>query len=177
MAVVYKYIVDKALRIIKQLETKGIIKDFAIGGGIAVLYYTEPLLTYDLDIYFVPIKEGLDVLAPIYTFLKKKGYKTSREHILVEGVPVQFIPVYNDLVKDAVINSQNVNYGRLKTNIVELEYLIAIMLQTYRAKDRERLATILEETKFDSNRLRSILKKHDLYDKFKKFKSVHFGKN
>jgi len=168
---------DKALRIINELKTEGVIKDFAIGGGIAVLYYTEPLLTYDLDIYFVPIKEGLDVLAPIYSFLKKRDYKTSKEHILVEGVPVQFIPVYNDLVKDAVFNSRKVNYGRLKTNVVGLEYLIAIMLQTYRAKDRERLVTILEETEFDSNRLRSILKKHDLYDKFKKFRSVHFGKN
>jgi len=168
---------DNALRIIKELKTKGIIQDFAIGGGIAVLYYTEPLLTYDLDIYFVPIKECLDVLTPIYSFLKKRGYKTSKEHILVEGVPVQFIPVYNELVKDAVINSRKVNYGRLKTNVVGLEYLIAIMLQTYRAKDRERLGAILEETEFDSNRLRLILKKYDLYDKFKKFRSVHFGKN
>jgi len=169
--------VDKALRIIKELKTKGIIQDFAIGGGIAVLYYTEPLLTYDLDIYFVPIKEGLDVLAPIYSFLKKRGYITSKEHILVKGVPVQFIPVYNDLVKDAVMNSQKVNYGRLKTNVIGLEYLIAIMLQTYRPKDRERLVIILEETEFDSNLLRSILKKYDLYDKFNKFRSVHFGKN
>lgn len=168
---------DKALRIINELKKEGVIKDFAIGGGIAVLYYTEPLLTYDLDIYFVPIKEGLDVLAPIYSFLKKRGYKTSKEHILVEGVPVQFIPVYNDLVKDAVFNSRKVNYGRLKTNVVGLEYLIAIMLQTYRGKDRERLVTILEDTEFDSKRLRSILKKYGLYDKFKKFRSVHFGKN
>jgi len=52
-------------------------------------------------------------------------------------VPVQFIPVYNDLVKNAVFNSRKVNYGRLKTNVVGLEYLIAIMLQTYRAKDRK----------------------------------------
>jgi hypothetical protein len=158
-------------------KTKGIIQDFAIGGGIAVLYYTEPLLTYDLDIYFVPIKEGLDVLAPIYSFLKKRGYITSKEHILVKGVPVQFIPVYNDLVKDAVMNSRKVIYGRLKTNVIGLEYLIAIMLQTYRPKDRERLVIILEETEFDSNLLRSILKKYDLYDKFNKFRSVHFGKN
>ena len=168
---------DKALRIINELKKEGVIKDFAIGGGIAVLYYTEPLLTYYLDIYFVPIKEGLDVLAPIYSFLKKRGYKTSKEHILVKRVPVQFIPVYNDLVKDAVFNSRKVNYGRLKTNVVGLEYLIAIMLQTYRAKDRERLVTILEDTEFDSKRLRSILKKYGLYDKFNKFRSVHFGKN
>ena len=168
---------DKALRIITELKTKGIIKDFAIGGGIAVLYYTEPLLTYDLDIFFVPIQESLDVLAPIYSFLRKRGYKPSKEHILVEGVPVQFIPVYNDLIKDAVFNSRRVNYGRLKTNVVRLEYLIAIMLQTYRAKDRERLVVIMEETEFDLERLRSILKKYDLYDKFKKFRSLHFGKN
>ena len=36
------------LRVIRELKDKRIILDFAIGGGIAVLYYVEPLLTYDL---------------------------------------------------------------------------------------------------------------------------------
>lgn len=29
------------------------IKDYAIGGGIAAIYYIEPILTYDLDIFII----------------------------------------------------------------------------------------------------------------------------
>ncbi len=75
------------------------IKDYAIGEAIAALYYVEPLLTYDLYIFFIPVEESLDVLSPIYNHLKKIGYKTHKEHMIIEGVPVQFIPVYNELIK------------------------------------------------------------------------------
>ena len=82
---------EKTLKAVKELKNKKVILDYAIGGGIAVLYYVEPLLTYDLDILFVPIEESIDVLAPIYKYLKEKGYKTQREHIIIEGIPTQFI--------------------------------------------------------------------------------------
>jgi hypothetical protein len=141
----------------------------------AALYYIEPLLTYDLDIFFVPIEDSIDVLAPIYQCLKEKGFKIKGEHILIEGVPVQFIPVYNDLVKEAVLYSDEVKYGRIKTKVLGLEYLIAVMLQTYRPKDRERLVKIFEEAKVDLKLLKKILKKHGLYDKYVQFKERYFG--
>jgi hypothetical protein len=97
------------------------VPDFAIGGGIAVLYYTEPVLTFDLDIFFIPVEDRLDVLSPISKYLREKGYKPQREHVLVEGVPVQFIPVYNELVREAVQSSDKVNYGRIKTHVIGLE--------------------------------------------------------
>jgi len=166
--------VEKTLKLIKELKEKKVFKDFSIGGGIAALYYIEPLLTYDLDIFFVPVDEGIDVLAPIYRYLKEKGFKAKKEHVLIEGVPVQFIPVYNDLVKEAVQYSKEVKYGRIKTKILGLEYLIAIMFQTFRPKDRERLVKVFEETKIDLNLLKRILKKHGLYDKYVQFKEKYF---
>jgi hypothetical protein len=50
-------------------------------------------------------------------------------------------------VKEAVQYSVEVKYGRIKTRILGLEYLIAVMLQTYRPKDRERLVKVFEEAK------------------------------
>jgi hypothetical protein len=44
--------VEKTLKVIGGLKKNKVILDYAIGGGIAVLYYVEPLLTYDLDILF-----------------------------------------------------------------------------------------------------------------------------
>jgi hypothetical protein len=166
--------VEKTLKIIKELKEKKVLKEFSIGGGIAALYYIEPLLTYDLDILFIPIEDSIDILAPIYQYLNKKGFKTKGEHVLIEGVPVQFIPVYNDLVKEAVQYSDEVKYGRIKTKVLGLEYLIAVMLQTYRRKDRERLIKVFEEAKIDLKLLKTILKKYGLYDKYVNFKEVYF---
>jgi len=167
--------VEKTLKIIKELKEAKVLKDFSIGGGIAALYYIEPLLTYDLDIFFIPLQDSIDVLTPIYRYLKEKGFKAKKEHVLIEGVPVQFIPVYNDLVKEAVQFSVEVKYGRIKTRVLGLEYLIAIMLQTYRSKDRERLVKVFEEAKIDLKFLKKILKKFGLYDKYIRFKEMYFG--
>ena len=166
---------EKTLKVIGGLKNKKVILDYAIGGGIAVLYYVEPLLTYDLDIFFIPIENSIDVLTPIYRYLKEKGFKAKKEHVLIEGVPVQFIPVYNDLVKEAVQYSVEVKYGRIRTRVLGLEYLIAVMLQTYRSKDRERLVKVFEEAKIDSKLLKKILKKYGLYDKYVRFKEMYFG--
>jgi len=56
-----------------------------------------------------------------------------------------------------------------------LEYLIAVMLQTYRAKDRERIIKIFEEVKVDLKFLRKLLKKYNLYGKYAKFRGSYFG--
>jgi hypothetical protein len=167
--------VEKALKLIKELKKAKVLKDFSIGGGIAALYYIEPLLTYDLDIFFIPIEDSIDVLKPVYRYLKEKGFKAKKEHVLIEGVPVQFIPVYNDLVKEAVQNSIEVKYGRIKTRILGLEYLIAVMLQTYRPKDRERLVKVFEVAKIDLRLLKKVLKKYGLHDKYDRFKEMYFG--
>lgn len=166
---------EKTLKFIKELKEKKVLKDFSIGGGIAALYYIEPLLTYDLDIFFIPIKDGIDVLAPIYQYLKEKGFKAKKEHVLIEGVPVKFIPVYNELVKEAVQYSDEAKYGRIKTRVLGLEYLIAVMLQTFRPKDRERLVKIFEEAKIELKLLKKILRKYGLYDKYVQFKELYFG--
>jgi predicted nucleotidyltransferase len=168
---------EKTLKVIRELKKNGAIKDYAIGGAIAALYYVEPLLTYDLDIFFIPVEESLDVLSPIYNHLKKIGYKTHKEHMIIEGVPVQFIPVYNELIKEAVENSVETKYGRIKTKVIGVEYLIAIMIQTFRPKDRERIVKIVEETEIDLKVLEKILKKYSLDEKFIKFRGMYYGKS
>jgi hypothetical protein len=168
--------VEKTIRVIRELKEKKIIKDFAIGGGIAVLYYIEPLLTYDLDIFFIPTEESLDVLSPIYKQMREKGYKTQMEYIIIEGVPVQFIPVYNELIRESVLNAAGVRYGRLKTKVLGLEYLVAIMIQTFRPVDRERLSRIFEEADVDLRLLTKILKRYKLFDRYQEFRRSYFGK-
>ena len=165
---------DKALRVIKEMARQGIIKAYAIGGGIAATYYIEPVLTYDLDIFFIPAKEGLDVLAPIYEYAKERGFSTQAESILIEGFPVQFIPAYNDLVREAVENASTLKYRDVEAKVVTAEYLAAIALQTGRAKDRERVIKLLEEADIDRTVFDRILESFGLAEKFKKLeKQLH----
>jgi len=160
---------DKTLQVIEEITRQGIIKAYAIGGGIAATYYIEPVLTYDLDIFFIPAKEGLDVLAPIYDYAKERGFSTQTETILIEGFPVQFIPAYNDLVREAVENAATLKYRDVEAKVVTAEYLAAIALQTGRAKDKERVIRLLDEAVIDRTVLGRILGSFGLTDKFKKF--------
>ena len=38
-------------RVLNDMKSDGIIEDYAIGGGMAVLFYAEPTRTYDLDVF------------------------------------------------------------------------------------------------------------------------------
>ena len=42
---------EKVLKVLNRMEKEGIIKKYCIGGGIATVFYIEPLLTYDVDIF------------------------------------------------------------------------------------------------------------------------------
>ena len=131
---------------------------------------------YDLDILFISVreKEGLITLSPIYNYFKKRGYHTKKEHIIIEGIPVQFIPAYNELVKEAVENSVETKYKKTKTKIFKPEYLIAIMLQTFRPKDRERIIKLLDEAKIDMKYLMKILHRYGLIEKFERFMRLYY---
>jgi hypothetical protein len=159
---------EKALQVIKDMARQGVIKAYAIGGGIAATYFIEPVLTYDLDIFFLPAQEGLDVLAPIYEYARERGFSTQAEAILIEGFPVQFIPAYNDLVREAVENATTLKYRDVEAKVVTAEYLAGIALQTGRAKDRERVIRLLEEAVIDRTVLGRILESFGLAEKFKK---------
>jgi len=166
--------VQETLKVLNKLEKKGLLKRYVIGGGIAVLFYVEPILTYDLDVFcLLPVERGeLITLSPIYEHLQMKGYRVDGEHIIIEGIPVQFIPAYNELVEEAIKEAIEIKYSRVKTRIVRAEHLLAIMLQIYRPKDRERILLLLNEAKthIDMSYLENILEHHGLQKKWRNFR-------
>ena len=76
------------LRAANELVSAGLIKDYALGGALAAIYYTEPITTYDADIIFVASDKTLSAGIPaIYARLQSKGW--------YEGVPAKvFRPEY-----------------------------------------------------------------------------------
>lgn len=168
---------EETLKVLNELEKKGLIERYVIGGGIAVLFYAEPILTYDLDVFCLLPEEtaGFITLSTIYEYLQKKGYRVDAEHILIEGIPVQFIPPYNELVKEAIEQAIEIKYERVKTRVIRAEHLLAIMLQTYRPKDRVRMLSLLSQaqTKIDMPYIEDILERHGLQKKWLEFRGLY----
>lgn len=160
----------ETLNVINELKQKNYMADYAIGGGIAALFYTEPFLTYDLDVFIVLSKkrnkEDLILLTPIFDHLEKRGYSWRGEHIVIEGIPVKFIPA-DELEQEAVNNSKEIDYEGIKTKVVRAEYLIAIFLRAGRRKDMEKIEKLLEQTEIDKEKLSDILKRYHLSEKLK----------
>lgn len=161
---------EKTIKVINKLQKEGLIKEYAIGGGIATIFYVEPFLTYDLDVFIIPSEKGeeknLILLSPISDYLEDKGYSWKGKHIIIEGVPVQFIPV-DKLEEEAVRNAKEIKYEGVETKVMTPEYLIPILLRAGRKKDIEKIEKLLDQTKIDMKKLKGILHKYDLDKKFK----------
>ena len=156
----------KTLEVINELKEKGLIKDYAIGGAIGVLKWVEPFFTRDLDIFIISVhqtkEKGLISLSPIHDYLKRKGYNEwVGQWIIIEGVPVEFIPS-DELGKEAVENAVETDFEGVKTRVMIPEYLIALLLKAGRDKDMIKIKLLLKQAKVDMKRLNGILHKHDL---------------
>jgi len=165
---------ERVIQVINRMEADGVIDDYAIGGGIASIYYLEPYLTDDIVI-FIPVasvavgEAGLISLEPIYGYLKGLGYRPSKEGVLIEDWLVQFIPTFEPMQEEAIVKSRRVTYGETETNIFTAEYLAAELLRSGRRKDHARVIALIEGKRVDMKVLRDIISRHGLSDKWKKF--------
>ncbi len=114
-------------------------------------------------------KGGLLTLAPLYEVLRGKGYAEERECVVIEGVPVQFLPAYNKLLEEALREARETQYRNTSTRVLRVEHLLAICLQTGRAKDRERVRILKEQAPSDDHYLQAILHRHHLEGKWKEW--------
>ena len=163
---------DKTLIVINEMLQEGLFSKYAIGGGIGELFYIEPMVTFDLDIFIFPADDSArPVSSSLYDWTAQRGYGHAPEQIIIEGIPVQFIPAYNDLVRDAVTHSVKKKYKDVATQVMQPEYLMAIMLQISSPKDLNRLGLFLDEAELHMDNLYTILDKYGLrvyFDKFRK---------
>ena len=75
------------------LVKEAIIADYALGGALATIFFTEPFMTYDADLFFVPLGTGLATGIPqIYSHLKKLGWKEKLGHLLCADSRFSFSP-------------------------------------------------------------------------------------
>jgi len=161
---------EKTLAVINELEKAGLLSRYAIGGAMGATFYVEPLVTFDLDVFVVlPTGPGgLLTLTPIYETLRARGYHEEGECVLVEGIPVQFLPAYNPLLEEALAEARETMYADVPTRVLRVEHLLAIALQTGRLKDHERIQLFLKEAELDHTYLAGVIKRHGLEGRWKK---------
>jgi len=145
-----------------ELVSAGLIEDYALGGALAAIYYTEPFTTYDADIIFIATDKTLNAGIPaIYSHLQSKGWRVEREHLLIKDFPVQFLAAAG-LTEEAVRKAKPIEYEGVPAKVFRPEYIIAIATSVGRHKDLARIEQLLEQAKIDKPLLDDILRRYSL---------------
>ena len=128
-----------ALRALEELKRLGIAEDYAIAGAMALAFWTEPIPTYDLDVllFLAEQEKPLVSLGTIYQWAAAQGYPVDGEHVIVEGLPVQFLPSHNELADEAIERAATLDYEGVAVRVVRPEYLADVQAPgTRRSADR-----------------------------------------
>jgi hypothetical protein len=156
---------------LNRLKEEGTLLDYAVGGASAVPFHAEPVTTYDLNVFvFLPSTSGVIIsMAPLYTRLGELRLYPSAEHVLIAGVPVQFLPAYNPLVEEAVQHAVTFDYDGEPVRVVSAEHLAALALQTGGGHRIARIGLLERSPGFDAEKLTEVLRRHGLETKWQKY--------
>ena len=147
-----------ALITLNSLKESSIIGDYAIAGGYAVMYYDLPITTYDLDVLVVLSDE--DDYHRLYEYFRQNGARIEDVYIFICDMPVQFLPNYiSPLFNSAIEEANEVEFDGVRSKFVSIEYLIALLLTSFRSKDKIRIESLLD--KVTKTTLEGIIERFD----------------
>jgi hypothetical protein len=161
------------IEVIVRLAEREVIQQYAIAGAVAALNYIQPTLTEDLDVlisveHFENRQSGLILLGPIEEALADMGY-TQRTDVgyMIEGWPVQFLPVASKLDEEALERAIEVDIGLpgekpIMARCLTAEHVVAIAAKLGRLKDLARVEAFLQQGAVDLVVLADVLRRHHL---------------
>jgi hypothetical protein len=134
---------EKVIKRLNRLKKTGVVRDYAIGGAHAVADYLEPVKTLDLDIFlFVESDEDFYIFR---TYIKKTGLKIRGTHVVIDDIPVHFLPgSLHPLINEAVRKGKRIKVRHIPTKVLSVEYLIVSLLMAFRLKDKMVIPDLLE---------------------------------
>lgn len=154
------------------MREAGAISDYALFGAAAQMRYTEPVATIDADVLVtVPGAEGLDKRGPVYQFCATRGYHPESEAIRVGAWPVQFIPVFSPLTREAMEQADTADFEGIPFRVVRAAHLAMIALSVGRAKDFTRILALLESGSVTRQEFADLAARHGLADAWKRFEN------
>lgn len=148
------------LQVINDLVAERVVLQYAIGGAMAMLFWAEPTVTFDLDVFILlPVQASpILSLAPIYDALHGRGFDAVSEHIVIHGIPVQFRISPNPLSDEAIVTAVERDLDGVTFRVIRPEYLAALWLQAGGAKRRERVEMLRQAGVLDEAALQALLR-------------------
>ena len=157
------------LLLLSRLKAEGVIHDYAIGGAVAVSLWAEPVATQDLDVIVTIAGDAhlLDPLRPLLDWFNQHGHTLDGEHVLIAGVPVQFLVAWSPLVREAVATAAETVYDPADPQsptirLIQPTYLVAMWQMDQGAdtpRRREHTARLREAGLVDEILLTELLSK------------------
>lgn len=158
--------------LLNDMRAAGVITNYALFGAVAQMRYTEPVATLDADVLIaVPAPDRLDVLASIYRFCADRGYRPEGEAVRVGAWPVQFVPVFSQLTREAVEEAETADFEGVGLRVIRADHLAVIALSVGRAKDLTRILALLESGSVDREQVAALAERHGLRDAWRRFEA------
>lgn len=159
-------------QLLNGMREAGVISNYALFGAVAQVRYTEPVTTLDAGVLVtVPGPEGLDKLAPIYQFCAARGYHPEGEAIRVGAWPLQFVPVFNLLTRQALEQADTADFEGVPFRVVRAAHLAVIALSVGRAEVFTRILALLESGSVTRQELAGLAARHGLADAWKRLEN------
>jgi hypothetical protein len=164
----------KAIQVIDAMESEGVIGSYALGGAMAAAIYVDPFPTQDFDFFVHLLGEvsDLDPLRPIIDYLEPLGYKIDGVEFHIEGILVQFIPFTGSLAEESTEMASVVEIDGVRLRVLSPEYLVALMIETDRSKDRLRAKMFLDQDAVNLEELEILIEKFELNEKWQKLNQM-----
>jgi hypothetical protein len=167
--------VKNVAELLNAMREAGVIINYALFGAVAQIRYTEAVATLDADVLVaIPSPERFDSMVPIYEFCRNRGYATEGEAIRVGAWPVQFIPIFSDLTRDALEQAETADFDGVPLRVIRADYLAVIALSVGRAKDFARILALLEANAVTRKQIAALARRYSLVEAFRRFEGRFF---
>lgn len=128
----------------EDMKASKVIKDYALGGGIAVEYYVNPPATKDIDFFIIVESKAINFMQPIYDYFISRGGKWTNQHIKYKGEILDLLPAWG-IGKEAVENADKAIVDDVIVKIIKPDYLAAILHFAGRKKDFDRIELLIKK--------------------------------
>ncbi len=158
-------------RLLNDLVSEGVIAGYALFGAVAQMRYTEAVATLDADVLIaLPDEEGLDILGPLYAACRRRGFHPEGEAVRVGDWPVQFMPVFSPLAREALERAEEADIEGARVRVVSAPHLAALALSVGRAKDFARILALRESGAASDGEIAGIADRHGLREAWDRFR-------
>jgi hypothetical protein len=161
---------EEIARILELLRNESFFADYAIGGGVATLYFTEPFATVDVDVFALfPTTSGLIDLSGLYRRLQELGCQVVGQYVRIGDRPIQFLAPPSALEEEALREAVTRTDAGGVVKVFRPEYLAAIYVKVFRPKDRPKIQMLMAANEFDNEKFHQILRKHGLMEQWTRY--------